>query len=52
MFHQFKDVKEVLAKANETAFGDVLAGVAAESSQQRVCRQAGASDMTVGRYPQ
>ena len=33
--YQFKDVKEVLAKANELRSGDVLAGVAAESSQQR-----------------
>lgn len=29
--YQFKDVKEVLAKANELRSGDVLAGVAAES---------------------
>ena len=27
--YQFKDVKEVLAKANELRSGDVLAGVAA-----------------------
>lgn len=31
--YQFKDVKEVLAKANELRSGDVLAGVAAASSQ-------------------
>ena len=30
--YQFKDVKEVLAKANELRSGDVLAGVAAASS--------------------
>ncbi|HCU2231685.1 TPA: helix-turn-helix domain-containing protein [Escherichia coli] len=34
--YQFKDVKEVLAKANELRSGDVLAGVAATSSQERV----------------
>ncbi len=34
--YQFKDVKEVLAKANELRSGDVLAGVAAASSQERV----------------
>ena len=33
--YQFKDVKEVLAKANELRSGDVLAGVAAASSQER-----------------
>lgn len=49
--YQFKDVKEVLAKANELRSGDVLAGVAAASSQERVaanryCRNDG------GGYPQ
>lgn len=34
--YQFRDVKDVLAKANELRSGDVLAGVAAESAQQRV----------------
>ena len=34
--YQFKEVKEVLAKANELRSGDVLAGVAAASSQERV----------------
>ena len=33
--YQFKDVKQVLAKANELRSGDVLAGVVAESSQAR-----------------
>jgi len=42
--YQFKDVKEVLAKANELRSGDVLAGVAAASSQSawrqsRCCRK-------------
>ncbi len=34
--YQFKDVKEVLAKANELRSAVVLAGVAAASSQERV----------------
>ncbi|MDR1708840.1 MAG: ethanolamine ammonia-lyase subunit EutB [Candidatus Accumulibacter sp.] len=34
--YSFKDVKEVLAKANEPRSGDVLAGVAAQSASERV----------------
>ena len=34
--YQFKDIKDVLAKANELRSGDVLAGIAAETSQERV----------------
>ena len=43
--YQFKDVKEVLAKANELRSGDVLAGVAAnqfassEWRPNRCCRK-------------
>ena len=33
--YEFKSVKEVLAKANEYKSGDQLAGVAAESSEER-----------------
>ncbi len=32
----FKDIKEVLAKANEEKTGDSLAGLAAESAQERI----------------
>ena len=32
----FKDIKEVLAKANEEKTGDKLAGLAAETAQERV----------------
>ena len=32
----FKDVKEVLAKANEVKSGDTLAGIAAESDLERI----------------
>ena len=34
--YEFKSVKEVLAKANEYKSGDQLAGVAAESAEERV----------------
>ena len=34
--YKFKDVKEVLAKANDERSGDILAGVAAESDEERV----------------
>ena len=43
--YQFKDVKEVLAKANELRSGDVLAGVAAASSQERVAAKQVLSEM-------
>lgn len=45
--YQFKDVKDVLAKANEPRSGDVLAGVAATSSQERVAAKQVLSEMTV-----
>ena len=31
--YQFRDVKDVLAKANELRSGDILAGVAASNAQ-------------------
>ena len=34
--YQFRDLKQVLAKANEEKSGDKLAGLAAESAQERV----------------
>ena len=34
--YEFKDVKEVLAKANEEKSGDKLAGIAAETAEERV----------------
>lgn len=45
--YQFKDVKQVLAKANELRSGDVLAGVVAESSQERVAAKQVLSEMTI-----
>ena len=34
--YQFRDLKQVLAKANEEKTGDLLAGLGAESAQERV----------------
>lgn len=34
--YKFKDVKEVLAKANEPKSGDILAGIAAQTDEERV----------------
>ncbi|MDN6872185.1 ethanolamine ammonia-lyase subunit EutB [Pseudomonas citronellolis] len=45
--YQFKDVKEVLAKANEPRSGDVLAGVAAGTAQERVAAKQVLSELTV-----
>ncbi|CAH0990434.1 Ethanolamine ammonia-lyase heavy chain [Sinobacterium norvegicum] len=45
--YQFNDVKEVLAKASELRSGDVLAGVAAETSQERVAAKHVLSELTL-----
>lgn len=45
--YTFKDVKDVLAKANELRSGDVLAGVAAETSQERVAAKYVLSNLTL-----
>lgn len=45
--YQFRDVKEVLAKANEPRSGDVLAGVAAATAQERVAAKHVLSELTV-----
>ena len=34
--YQFRDIKDVLAKANEEKTGDKLAGLAAQSAQERM----------------
>ena len=34
--YTFRDIKEVLAKANEEKTGDRLAGLAAETAQERI----------------
>jgi len=45
--YQFKDVKEVLAKANEEKSGDKLAGIAAITAQERVAAKVVLSNLTV-----
>ncbi len=46
--YTFKDVKQVLAKANEEKTGDKLAGLAAESAQERVAAKVVLSQLTLG----
>lgn len=46
--YQFKSITDVLAKANEEKSGDRLAGVAAESAEERVAAKLVLSKMTLG----
>jgi len=46
--YNFKDVKEVLAKANEEKSGDRLAGVIAGSTEERVAAKVVLSELTIG----
>ena len=43
----FRDVKDVLAKANEQKSGDMLAGIAAESDLERIAAKEVLSNLTV-----
>ena len=45
--YQFASVKQVLAKANEEKTGDQLAGLAAETAQERVAAKVVLSEMTL-----
>ncbi len=45
--YQFKDVKEVLAKSSDLRSGDILAGVAARTSQERVAAKYVLSELTL-----
>jgi ethanolamine ammonia-lyase large subunit len=45
--YQFRSVKEVLAKANEEKSGDRLAGLAAETAQERVAAKVVLSNLTL-----
>ena len=45
--YAFRDVKDVLAKANELRSGDQLAGIAAESAQERVAAKVVLANMLV-----
>lgn len=46
--YNFKDVKEVLAKANEEKSGDRLAGIIASSTEERVAAKIILSELTIG----
>ena len=46
--YTFRDIKEVLAKANEEKTGDKLAGLAAESAQERIAAKVVLSALTLG----
>lgn len=46
--YQFKDLKDILAKAGDARSGDVLAGVAAQNSQERVAAKHVLSEITIG----
>lgn len=45
--YAFRDVKDVLAKANEEKSGDMLAGIAARGNVERVAAKAVLADMTI-----
>ncbi|NLL18249.1 MAG: ethanolamine ammonia-lyase subunit EutB, partial [Clostridia bacterium] len=45
--YSFKDIKEVLAKANEVKSGDILAGITAENAQERVAAKYVLSQLTL-----
>ncbi len=45
--YQFKSIKDVLARANEARSGDVLAGLAARSEQERVAAKMVLADLTL-----
>ena len=46
--YEFRDLKQVLAKANEEKSGDKLAGLAAESVQERIAAKVVLSAVTLG----
>ncbi len=45
---QFKDLKEVMAKANEEKSGDQLAGIAAADAKERMAAKLVLADLTLG----
>ena len=46
--YTFRDLKQVLAKANEEKTGDKLAGLAAETARERVAAKVVLSAVTLG----
>ena len=45
--YEFKSVREVMAKANEEKSGDKLAGIAAETAEERVAAKVVLSNLTL-----
>ena len=45
--YEFKSLREVMAKANEEKSGDKLAGIAAESAEERVAAKVVLSHITL-----
>ena len=45
--YSFRDIREVMAKANEEKSGDRLAGIAAESAEERVAAKVVLSELTL-----
>ncbi|MGO5113695.1 ethanolamine ammonia-lyase subunit EutB [Candidatus Avoscillospira sp. LCP25S3_F1] len=45
--YQFRDLRDVMAKANEEKSGDKLAGIAAEDAQERVAAKAVLAEITL-----
>ncbi len=45
--YQFKDIKQVLAKANELKSGDISAGIAAEDAAERIAAKIVLSELTL-----
>lgn len=45
--YKFKDIKDLLAKANEKKSGDTLAGIAALSTEERIAAKIVLADMTL-----
>ena len=48
--YTFADLRDLLAKATPLRSGDVLAGVAAESAEQRVAAQYALADLALARF--
>jgi len=48
--HGFADLRELMAKASPARSGDRLAGIAAESAQERVAAQAALADVPLARF--
>ncbi|NOW13449.1 ethanolamine ammonia-lyase large subunit [Clostridium acetobutylicum] len=45
--YKFKDIKDVLAKANEKKSGDEMAGIAASGARERVAAKTVLADITL-----